>query len=336
MAEPIWKDYAVNLGTASSIKYRVLVGADIIYTGRAYARPGETDPVVRLNDIAADFLTGTLPSLSGANFSALGFPVQFDVETEVGGTWTPLTSEEFYLNYSYDDTFDPTGGLADPVSWEVAPGQWLFYSTMTAGTLTATIYNSDGTTVNVYVPTTVVPDFSPDFNNDFARSLRSAGAGTVTLDLSQFPDAVSVSIEGHVWTITETCSRYVLYYRNAFGGWDSLIVKGTSRTDDALTRHTRAIEYDNTITDARGEADYAIEVAPQYTFRTGILSDDESSRMHHLLNSPDVYLHDLDAGEIRPLVLTGTTTPHKTFVGEGRTMFTYEITARLAQYRERR
>jgi len=337
MAYPIWKDRTVELLQGDSVRYRVTTGGNVIFTGKAYRRPGETSIRTRLNDIAADYLSSELPALSNAAFSALSFPLAFDVDILSGGSWVNVDTESFYLDWSYDETFDPSDGLAAPIDGILAPSQWFFYTTMTqAATLPVVITNADGTTITYYAPVTVTPDFNADFNTDFARSLRSAGAGSVTIRLSDYPDAATIEVEGHVYRVQDECRQYVLYYRNAYGGWDSLVVRGTTQRSDTVTRYTRGMVYDNTQQYARGEQDYAVEMVPTFTFHTQPLTDDEASRMHHLLNSPDVYVHDLAADIIRPLVLTNGETPYKTFVSEGRTFFTYEIAARLAQYRERR
>ena len=58
MAVPLWKDYVVNLGTGDSIQYRILLHdvEYVIYTGKAYKKPGETNITVKVNDICADYI----------------------------------------------------------------------------------------------------------------------------------------------------------------------------------------------------------------------------------------------------------------------------------------
>ena len=53
--------------------------------------------------------------------------------------------------------------------------------------------------------------------------------------------------------------------------------------------------------------------------------------MHHLLNSPTVYLHDVVKGKVYPIVLTGSVTEHK-----NNRLNQYAIEAELAQDRIRR
>ena len=67
---------------------------------------------------------------------------------------------------------------------------------------------------------------------------------------------------------------------------------------------------------------------------TGLLNDDEASRMHHLLNSTEVYLYNMNSGEMIPVTLNNTQTEYKTHKGNG--AITYTIEATLAQDRIRR
>ena len=106
---PIWQDCYVNLNSAAAIPFRVRANStsgDVIYSGLCSPRPGENSCVVRINDIAADYLTHTVPTLGTAAFSALTFPVKFYVEKYSGGAWSFLTDNyAFLLNWSYDPAY---------------------------------------------------------------------------------------------------------------------------------------------------------------------------------------------------------------------------------------
>ena len=58
--------------------------------------------------------------------------------------------------------------------------------------------------------------------------------------------------------------------------------------------------------------------------------------MHHLLNSTEVYLYNINTGEMLPVTLTNTTTEHKTYKTNGGRMVNYTIEATLSQTRLRR
>lgn len=336
---PIWKDRFVTLaspGTYADFEIRVgSTSGPLIYSGRAYARPGESDVVARINDVCASYLAATLPNL-GSRFTPMQVSETF--VTCVGGV--AVDTITFVNDWSYDPArvLSAAVPLSDPINGELDPRQWLVFSILSgAASVNVTLYFADGTSAVVSVPVALSADFNDDFNGDFAQSDDPSKSGTAVLDLSPFTDIVRVSFLGQVLPVrAQGCAKYAVYYVNAFGGWDTFLLDGYDTQQDQLTRHTIQTEYDNADPDARGRKDYAIEVAPEWTLRTGILTDDESSRMHHLLNSVEVYLCDLATGDFRPVTITDTTTPRQDFRGNGRRPNQYTFTARLAQEQFRR
>ena len=129
---------------------------------------------------------------------------------------------------------------------------------------------------------------------------------------------------------------WVFYYVNAYGGWDSLLIEGNTIETDSLKRHTREMEYDNRDIKNRGRQNYVNEITKSYTLHTSWMSDAESLRMHHLLNSTEVYLFNINTGDMIPVTLNNTTTEFKTYKNNGGRMVNYTIDATLAQDRIRR
>lgn len=343
---PIWKDYFVSLGNPDATLFRIRVQdaqGEIIYNGKSYIRPGETENNIRINDICADYLTNALPALSQAEFSDLSFPLNFVVEAFVSTAqgedpdWETIDEVQFMNDWSYDDSYNPaTMGMSFPVNGRIDARQWLTFTAYNASTITATLTFTDGTSSQVIIPVEISADFSDDFNDDFARSARSAGSGTAVFDLSAWDNVASVTINGREFQVVTNCKDWVLYYVNAFGGWDSLLIEGNTIERDSLTRHTREMEYDNRNTRNRGTQNYVNEISKSYTLNTSWLSDDESLRMHHLLNSPEVYLCNISSGDMFPVNLANTTTEYKTYKGNGGRLVNYTIEATIAQERIRR
>ena len=63
---PIWKDYYYMLTDTlgdypDGCRYRVLVNGLVIFEGRAYPRPTESELTVRLNDILEPYIETHLP-----------------------------------------------------------------------------------------------------------------------------------------------------------------------------------------------------------------------------------------------------------------------------------
>ena len=336
---PIWKDYFVTLGTGVVIPFRIRVqdqSGDIIYNGKSHIKPGKTNNSIRINDICADYLTNALPALSQAEFSALSFPLNFVVEAFLQD-WNIAGQVQFMNDWSYDDSYNPaTMGMSFPVNGRIDSRQWLVYTAYNASTITATLTFTDGTTSQVIIPVEISADFSDDFNTDFARSARAAGSGTAVFDLSAWDNVASVTINGKTWEVVTDCKEWVVYYVNAYGGWDSLLIEGNTIETDSLKRHTREMEYDNRSIQNRGTQNYVNEITKSYTLHTSWMSDSESLRMHHLLNSPEVYLFNINTGDMIPVVLNNTTTEFKTYKNNGGRLVNYTIDATLAQERIRR
>lgn len=337
MANPIWKDYYVSLGTADSISYRIRVNNTTIYTGKAFKRPGQSDNQIRINDICADFISNTLPAMSESAFSALSFPVEFIIQILSGSTWSTLTTVQFDNNWSYDYDYNPeTMGMAFPINGHIDLRQWLVFSAYNASSITATITLKDGSSFDVIIAVAISADFNSDFNSDFARAVRSAQSGTAVFDLTSYGDVDSVTIGNTKYKVVTDCRKYALYYSNAYGGWDTFLIEGNIVELDNLTRLVREMEYDNRSIQNRGFRNYVNTIQKTFNLHTSWLSDDEASRMHHLMNSTNVYLYDINAGEMIPVIVNNSTTEYKTYKGNGGKLVNYEINVSVAHDRIRR
>lgn len=337
MANPIWRDYTINIGASDSALYRIKVGNAVIYQGRAYKRPGASQVTTRINDICADYLTNTLPNLSQAAFEAVNLPVVFSLEVYELNQWTQVGEISFYNDWSFDPDFNPvTMGLAHPINGKVSSKGWLIYTAYNQSQVSALLTFKDGTTQTLVIPIARSNDFNDDFNVDFSRATASAGSGSATLDLSQWSNLAKVTIGNAVYEVVDDCSRYALHYLNAFGGWDSFLIEGNHLETDTITRTLQDVEYDNQSLMNRGTQVVAAEIVKSMTLNTGWLTDDQSERMHHLVNSVNVYLEDLNEGKFYPVVMNDTTLDRKTFKNNGGRLVNYQLNVTLAQSRIRR
>lgn len=334
---PIWKDYLVDLGNAESTEYIIGYFKDgynnTIYRGKAWKRPNEDNITICINDICEDWLINEFPSLV-SGFNQEQMPVAFLVQTiSEEGIYSQVANVRFVQDWSYDNTHDAEkDGVASPVNGVLDRRQYLLWTGIDVASVNVVITKANGEQVRETISLGAFGDFSNDFSKDFAATLAVAGSGTLVRPVTRWEGAVKVSVNGVQYSVVDSCARYVLYYRNAFGGWDSLLCEGAPSEEDALTRQTmeKAGAY------GRQRVNYLNEIQKKLTLRISWLSDEQSARMHHLLNSTDVYLHDLVTNEIHPVVLENTTTPYKTFKGEGRAVVRYDINAVIAQSRKRR
>lgn len=340
MVQPIWKNYIVNLGSASSQEYVISYEnkgyLTTIYHGVAWKRPGESSITIRINDICADWLTNTFPTLV-EGFDGQDMPVTFVVQKiSSAGVYTEIARVAFLNDWSYDSDHDSeSDGLAAPINGHIDIRQWVLWTGLNVPEVEATVYLKGGGSYKVIIPVMLASDFNSDFNSDFATSVKSAGSGTAVFSPAQWGDVAKVIINGVQYVqydVINSCARYVLYYLNAYGGWDSLLIEGAASEEDKLTRHTmtKAGVYN------RSKVNFLNEIQKKISLHTSWLSDEQSLRMHHLLNSTCVYLHDLDKDIILPVVLDGTSTPYKTFKSQGGKLVNYTIEVSVAQSRFRR
>ena len=321
--QAIWKDAVVVLAPdETDVEYRIQVKKGLtwetIYTGRAYARPNRTDPTIRINDICADYLTRSFNG-DDDHYDATFKVEYYDAAMD---DWYERDTYTFTRDWSYDRSFvSGTDFPLAPVTTRLNPAQYL------------PLFSFNG----VFHAEIIGGDFNEDFNEDFSslsEYINNISDGvTYWLDLSQYEGWTIIEANGRIYTPADLCGGYALYYINAYGGWDTLPIAGRTIKTDAMTRYNREAEYNNADASARGADTYANEITRKYRLNTGALTTEQARQMHHLLGSTFVYLHDIERGEILPVVLTNNSHEHKDRVGS---LHLYEIEATLAQDRTRR
>ena len=335
MAVPIWKDLFVNLGTGASYQFRIILydTEEVIYTGKAFKKPGETNVTIRINDICADYLVNVLPTLSQAEFTELTLPVTFVVQVLSGARWVTKQSAQFINDWSYDYGYNPaTMGMSFPINGRIDSRMPIVWTGLSVDEVTATIHFTDGTTAFVIIPVAI----SNDFNADFSRSVRSAGSGTAVFLPDAWDNVSKIVVGSSTFTVVTECAKYAIYYVNAHGGWDALLIEGNSLEADSLKRYTREMDYSNRDIQNRGIQNYVNEITKGFTFHTGWLLHDQGERMHHLINSTDVYLYDIANEQMIPVTIPTTTCEYKNYKNQGNKWVNYTIQVEVAQNRIRR
>ena len=335
---PIWKDYDAALTPDSNgrAQFSISVNGAVVYTGEATAYGSETCKV-RVNDIVADYLTNCVPLA----------PVMDDVLQEWTDTQCGVLADVLIRNLSVADvisievkmdwSYEDVGyKLSDPINGRIDPRMPLIW----------TAYAEEPDTDIVLECYTKTGDFLyEDYNNDYSGanvhdSLLinvDAGAHNIYLyaaDLLGYQWMVRE--DGQVFKVVSPCHRYALYYTNEYGGVDFLLMEGNCTMQDTLTRSTIKGVYNNATPYTRGKTEYLNEQVRNYTLKTGLLTEAESLKMHHLIGSTCVYLWDNLEQVMRPVVITNTTQEHKTYKGEGRSLIQYTINAELTRDRQRR
>lgn len=335
--QPIWKDYYFNLTETTDYEvYQGVPGASntkLIYSGRACLPPGETQMRVKINNIVAPYLS--------QNYKGLYAPYGVELNTNAAGVFTVMSAstllaqvffydDQSYTNdYQYGNTNTPAGTTA-PISYEVAAWQKVFISNYlvndTSQQLAFSWYRADG---RVWKRLTQNPGRSYVTNHTIDEEEKSVA---LRIEVASDP---SLFVEYRL--AENVCPRYALYYFNAFGGADSLLLKGEVMKSDAVTRKAYDTTYNNALTrGVRGSVNYRNVMIRNWTFNTGWLEDWQAARMFHLLESTIVLLHDYLENKYIFLNLTNKTAEYKTYQNSGRKLINYTITAEETVKYERR
>lgn len=337
MAVPIWKDHFSNLGAYASRIFRIQVGGNTIYQGKAFRAASSGNLYVRINDICADYMAQTPPSVPATTPAQVTFPISFTVQHSSDGvSWITAETVVFNDDWSYDPTFDPSvQGYSFPITGRVDLRQYVYQTMNTSGTIS--IAAKYGTTSRTISRVTMTSSDGTAFQNGLFH------AGTAPL---MFPCPTHKTYSGKTLTqftignttyvVSQKCCDVVLYYKNPFGGYDHLLIEGNARRRRASSRDTFTANYDNTA-QRREEWVFETENTETWTLHTGRLTDVESARMPYLLESTEVYFCDLaNASVIIPALIDTNSYDIQTFKSNGRTMTDYAFDIRIAQKQYRR
>lgn len=328
----LWKGAPVTLqNSAGRVNFSVITQDDgaVVYTGRAVSRPGAASVVTDIADIAADYCRQTpipIPSffLDQTYDRGTAFPGIFNRRfvVQVSGTTVTSINVDCIADWSYRyATPSRSGFLSDPVLNLVSPDQVLVFSHHYAPA-TSVALKQGGTTLESVTGLTA----SRPYNYAFPLARHSVGGTDIQVTSGSAAAAFKVL----------ACPADVLYYVNAFGGWDSLVVAPMVKVSQEITRQAVTMDPDLAAYDERNRRDFLIETGQLFQVSTPWLTDTESDKFSlHVPGSPLLFLqHD---GAVYPVTVEDTQLQaFLTQYTNGRRPVRYTINLRLAAYRFRK
>ena len=337
MAVPIWKDHFTNLGAVASQYFRIRYGSTTVYQGKAVRAASSGNLYIRINDICADYMSqipAPVPIGSGTNHT---FPMSFTVQkSSTGSSWTTVETVDFTDDWSFDPSFNgATNGMSFPITGRIDLRQKIVQTLYASGGVTATArYGSTTRSISLSLITS-------SNNTAFQNALANAGAGRVEFDCAanatySGKTLTSVTIGLSSYTVAKTCPRYVLYFKTKYGGFDHLLIEGSSTRKHTTVRDAFKADYDNSV-QGREEWDFMNEVTETYEMNSGYMTVEESARMQFLLDSPQVFLCDLqNASVFYPAVIATDSYAFQTVNRLGMKMMNHTFEIRIAQNQYRR
>lgn len=311
---PLWEDIYWT-ASGDSVSYKITNSAGVeVFVGKAHRLPGEDKIRVRLNDIFADSLglRKTLFEMDDVNFDETGSG--YDVFTVQNLNTGTSTSYAVMADYSYKYGI---GGHSDPITHTLDRRQRFIPFTILNP-------NMDEIELEVENMTTGGVEYY------YIKGPRTRIVQNINEEIIDIAYTDGLGFNG-LFRLRDTGADYSLYYINAYGGWDTLLLGGRCSYSEKYARSGAKQVYDNTVQGARSKVDYINEVVRTYTLRTALLTDEQAAKMHHVLGTNTAILLDLRTNDLTPVTITNSSYEVKTYKGNGRKMTQYEITAEVAQ-----
>ena len=276
------------------------------YVGRAHKYPDSDEVVIELNDILSDTLRNNISFTNGLQ-EMDGYVKKFGVQNQETGGGSII--------YSYKAWKKPKWVLLnDHISNEVDPRQYVFVNYLDAYDDLTLHKNGEqvGALGKICGCAYVIPRDEAVCGEEVWYDVKVAGEDVL-------------AVQNFIYKSTD--KNYALYYLNNYGGWDSLAIRGNITQTDNIQSQT----YKNK---TNGKVKYLNQITPTWSLNTDSMND--GSKMYHLLESTQVYLHNLETDEIIPVVITDTSCVYKTYSNQGNTRFYYTINVEASNYKIRK
>ena len=327
MAIPIWKDTIADyLTMGDSQTFTINVDGKTIYNGRLVKKPGKVGLTTYVNRLIKDYLSAKIDFSRDENVHPqVNYIREFTINP---ATTVGVSAYKFYCDYGYEE-----GGVADntlsvisrPLHNVVDPRQMLFCTFADLSENTSHLVK-----VRLRNGKRMLAESLPNKVQTFTLQLYAYMADNIIEIYDDMASKVLASYE-----VRNTCAEYALYYLNAHGGYDHLLIKGTSKRTDNIKR-TEITRVVNNTTLKHGRNDVHTEITRTWRLNTGHLTDAQWAKIHHLLGSTHVFLHHLDSGEIVPVVIKANKADFNTYRNNGRKMSQLSIDVEESTKRERR
>lgn len=295
---PIWKDtYGEIVSDESFEDYTLEDNGSLFYAGRAFKYPDENSIRVNVSRVVAPYLTNYYK----------------DVDMYSEGVL--IASLTFVRDYSYDPSIDYSQNqpLSFPINGLIPSGVKLTVSEWGAGFGgNLQVVDNEGSLV---------------VNEILQKGLNTA-------EFITGAEGKTYTFGSEVFKVVSACEGALLKYVNAYGGWDYFFVEGCCKKTDKITRSSYEKDAD-ALSSQFETKDYQASMEATWQGYTGWLTDEQSFRMKHLVESVEVYMLDLATGDEMPVVMRDSSLEYKKFIN-GRKLVNYTLQWTESQKKIRR
>lgn len=190
----------------------------------------------------------------------------------------------------------------------------------------------------------ILYDWSYDFrfrgtDTNLSRPINGhyvAGMYKMNTSVNGQSGTVTNSLTAGNYNVLADCGDYALYYLNAYGGWDALLIDGTVLKKSTIKQYTT----DRNINNSRIEFEqtkYINEIQDAFEINTGFLTDEQAANLsNNLIPSREVYLHIISDNKIIPVLITDSNVIYQTYQTNNLQMPQYKINVKESEIKLRK
>lgn len=324
---PIWKTMNIEIPIVTPF-YSIKKGDDLIFSGKVYAQKTDLVRSINVNDIIEDYTSDRIDITSSQRWQKTENEKVFTLATGVNET---EMSDMFNLvvedDWSYADRAR-TYFTSDPICYTLDSRQYFIFSVQNrySDTLPSYSYQTD----LVSVDGVETGDYKVVSDESYTQLIKDI-SNIKTIDITEMNNVDDT----RYFKVCTTKNKYCLYYKNLYGGYDSILLNPTSQLSASITDNTLTTDYDTTALN-HYKRSYSKTIQNKWTLKTNLLNDTQSEKMRHIYTSNQMWLHNLETGRLYAVNPVDKTFTEKTFKSNKHKPLSYTITVEEAYTQDRR
>ena len=323
----IWKTMNIEIPIVTPF-YSIKKGDDLIFSGKVYAQKTDSVRSINVNDIIEDYTSDSIDITSSQRWQKTENEKVFTLATGVNET---EMSDMFNLvvadDWSYSDRLR-TYFTSDPICYTLDSRQYFIFSVQNkyGDTLPSYSYQTD----LVSVDGVESGDYKVVSDESYTQIIKDI-SNLKTIDITEMNNVDDT----RYFKVCTTKNKYCLYYKNLYGGYDSILLNPTSQLSASITDNTLTTDYDTTVLN-HYKRSYSKTIQNKWTLKTNLLNDTQSEKMRHIYTSNQMWLHNLETGKLYAVNPVDKTFTEKTFKSNKHKPISYTITVEEAYTQDRR
>lgn len=324
---PIWKTMNIEIPIVTPF-YSIKKGDDLIFSGKVYAQKTDSVRSINVNDIIEDYTSDSIDITSSQRWQKTENEKVFTLATGVNET---EMSDMFNLvvadDWSYTDRAT-TYFTSDPICYTLDSRQYFIFSVQNrySDTLPSYSYQTD----LVSVDGVETGDYKVVSDESYTQLIKDI-SNIKTIDITEMNNVDDT----RYFKVCTTKNKYCLYYKNLYGGYDSILLNPTSQLSASITDSTLTTDYDTTVLN-HYKRSYSKTIQNKWALKTNLLNDTQSEKMRHIYTSNQMWLHNLETGRLYAVNPVDKTFTEKTFKSNKHKPLSYTITVEEAYTQDRR